>query len=248
MKKTTLIIIALVLTTSFSMLGGPIVIPGTANIFAAGFGSTPGSEGGTLPPSITGFTTPIFGSTSFTINSISGSVSCGVGCPAGSGAEGFAVVQPVNGATNISAPGNGLSGIQFTGRDFFLVGVFLDNNAPSIAPGTLVYSFDGVTNAADGSPTFQPGLSQVFYIGDGRQGFNNGAGSLQTFFAPVGATRLFVGFEDATAFQGTPGMFSDNTGSLTVDFNFPTSVPEPGSVLLVGLGLVGLAVSRKRMA
>jgi len=89
-----------------------------------------------------------------------------------------------------------------------------------------------------------PGLYQVFFVGDGRAGFNNAAGALLTFTAPTTATRLYIGFVDAGSFNGTSGFYFDNPGSM--DATVTLAVPEPGIYALMGLGLLGLALARRR--
>src|SRR5262249_39942824 len=80
-------------------------------------------------------------------------------------------------------------------------------------------------------------LNQTFFIGDGLTG--TGSGSVQVFHVPDGATRLYLGFADAFFFQGDPGYYDDNTGSLTATFMVTaiSGVPEPGSFMLALLGV-----------
>jgi hypothetical protein len=151
------------------------------------------------------------------------------------------------GATNINAPGNGISGITFLGRELFLVGVFLDNNTPS-GPGPANWVYD--TNFADNVTQYSPGIAQVFDIGNGLTGGpNDPQGVIQIYNIPVTATRLFLGFADANGFVGTPGMFDDNTGSISGNVNLSLAPsPEPGTVLLMSLGFAALALVRRKPA
>ena len=77
-------------------------------------------------------------------------------------------------------------------------------------------------------------LNQPFYIGDGLTSL----GVQQLFAVPDGATQLSFGFADAVPqfgiFNGPPGTYSDNAGSLTVNYSF---IPEPSVGVLVGPGL-----------
>jgi len=89
------------------------------------------------------------------------------------------------------AAGDGISG--YIGPQGPLVGVFLSNAVPSSgAPAALDFSSGGFgTDFA----TLSPLLGQVFYIGDGK----TSGGIFQTFTAPAGATRLFLGIPDGSA-------------------------------------------------
>jgi hypothetical protein len=89
-----------------------------------------------------------------------------------------------------------------------------------------------------------PHLYQVFYVGDGRAGFNDASGKLLTFTAPTDATRLYIGFVDALGFHDTSGFYFDNPGSI--DATVTLTVPEPATCALMGLGLLSLALARRR--
>jgi len=122
------------------------------------------------------------------------------------------------------------------------------------------------SNATD-APTFQPGLNQTFFIGDGTEGFNGQCpiggglfgptgtvqgnpctgGQLQIIYAPTGANELFLGFADGAGLVGAPGDYNDNLGSLNVTLNL-VSTPEPGTIMLMGLGLAACALLRKKLA
>jgi hypothetical protein len=85
----------------------------------------------------------------------------------------------------------------------------------------------------------------VFYIGDGMTGFNNPTGALQTFAPPTGATRLFLGFADSfTNFSGAWGAYGDNGGSLNVTLSLDPPAPEPGTMMLMGLGITAFSLLR----
>ncbi|MFN5768656.1 MAG: PEP-CTERM sorting domain-containing protein, partial [Pirellulaceae bacterium] len=79
-----------------------------------------------------------------------------------------------------------------------------------------------------------------FYIGDGI----TSAGVIQTFYAPAGATRLFLGIPDGFGFGGAPGAYDDNDGSYGIRLGInevPTNVPEPASSIsfLVSIVIIG---------
>ncbi len=190
---------------------------------------------------------------------VTGTTTCGAGVCSPSGgivADGANlpfVVGPTTG-TDITANGsNGISGIKFTGAQMFLVGLFLDASTPTgTGPFTPTFVSSGGTYNADTATSFPAFfLGQVFYIGDGKTGYNNPAGTTQLWNVPSGATRLFLGFADAfNNFTGAWGAYGDNGGSLNVTITgiVPASVPEPGTIMLMGLGLAGLALLRKKAA
>ena len=109
----------------------------------------------------------------------------------------------------------------------FLVGAFLDGQEPGgAAPLRLDSTSDGFTD-------LHPVLNQTFFIGDGLTGI--GTGTPQTFYAPLGATRLFFGFGDGFDFHGAPDFYADNAGTVQVTI---TEVPEPSSFALIAIGLL----------
>jgi len=227
-------VVVLVLGLIAPLQAGVVSVSGTAIIWGAGNSTTAPDGQATPPPSIT------FGLgsvSSILFSGFSGSVKYAPGATQ-NGAEGQA------GATNFN-PYGGISGIQFDGRQFFLVGVFLGPGAATgTAPAKLAY-----TATSANSSVFNPLLAQVFFIGDGL-----GTGSTQqTFNVPTGATRLFWGFTDGIG--STPGTYGDNSGSLNFTYtlnelnqSLVVSTPEPSTIVLMGLGIAALTLLRRRRA
>lgn len=75
-------------------------------------------------------------------------------------------------------------------------------------------------------------------------------GDFQTFVAPVGATRLFLGIPDGFGFVGLPGAYDDNDGSYEVRIGvneIPTGVvPEPSALAMwLVVSLIGVVSIRR---
>ncbi|MBW8830641.1 MAG: PEP-CTERM sorting domain-containing protein [Burkholderiales bacterium] len=124
-----------------------------------------------------------------------------------------------------------------------LMGVFLDDRRPDSfrAPGALDFSGAGALDFKRLSPR----LKQVFFIGDGLA-----AGTLQRFYVPNGATRLFLGTMDGYEWNNNSGAFN-----LKVKVNYlseqmanTSAVPEPETyaLMLTGLAMTGFAATRRR--
>jgi len=130
-------------------------------------------------------------------------------------------------------PENGIAGANVPLNA--LVGVFLMDAQPDLSstPGALDFSI-----LTTSFTSLSPELKQVFFIGDGLTG--TGTGSMQQFFVPTGATRLFLGTMDGFGWY-------NNYGSFDVDVTVNAPVPEPDAMLLFGTGVAGLAaVSRRK--
>ena len=210
----------LVLQVSAATISLPV--SGSANIFGAGQSTppAPGGGGGGLPPALNGFSARP--DRVITFSSVSGTISLTPGLGVSNGPDGNASIP-----TDISSFG-GLAGIR-SDSSGFLAGVFLGATVPS-APTMPILDF---RSAALGTSflTLAPQIGQVFFIGDGLTG--TGSGIAQQFFAPSTATRLYLGFADAPGYEGLPGQYQDNIGTLNVTVQI---VPEPGLWALLGLG------------
>jgi hypothetical protein len=167
-----------------------------ANIWNAGHSeprAAPGGGGaGNMPPV---WSLPPGGTRVVTVSDAAGCVTPILGTYPYNGPAG-----DMKGPTNISAFA-GISGIVHRGNGMFLVGVFLTDDEPSVAPAPLDFT-DG-----EDFESIEPQIGQVFFVGDGEG---------KTFIPPSEATRLFLGFADASLFTGDPGWYGNNAGQVQV--------------------------------
>jgi len=212
-----------------NLLPSTLTIQATADIYASGQGTLPTTlYPGTFPPSVS-FAANL--DQVLTFSSVTGMVGCN-----------FVITNGPDGtcfpgtSTTVSSYG-GLSGIDVYQANMFLVGVFLDDVAPSGAgPSVLSYNYTTAGSLSTTDTTFSPKIDQVFFIGDGLTG--TGTGQEQSFNVPTSATRFYLGFADS--FDSVPSYYADDVGSLTATFAITTeasSTPEPASGFLVAVGL-----------
>lgn len=170
--------------------------------------------------------TQIVGGATYTF-SVTGSVS-NTGTPSGLSPDGGGFTSHTagaqNGISNITAPFNSL------------IGVFLNGDVPLSGGKVTALNFNTIgLNFA----TLSPELNQVFFIGDGLASTKSGKNTstlIQTFVAPTGATRLFLGSMDGYEWK-------NNSGSFSVEM---TVVPEPATyAALLGIGTLGFVAVRR---
>jgi hypothetical protein len=100
-----------------------------------------------------------------------------------------------------------------------LTGVFLEDTLPLSPPPAL--RFYGTDNSQGGTKinftSLSPAIGQLFFIGDGRTGFNAPSRKIQLFNVPPTATHLYLGYVDGCG-GGPPGCYYDNQGKLQAQF------------------------------
>jgi hypothetical protein len=229
--KASLIVLLPLLAAS-TALGAKYTVYGTSDLWLAGAAETTTADGGdkltnAAPLEITGITA----GTTYTF-SVTGSVS---NTPSASGLspDGGTITKLRNGTQNgisdIIAPMNSL------------IGVFLDSTVPLSGEQGTILNFDttGSNHLGTNFTTLAPTLNQAFFIGDGLATIKKGNKTstlTQTFVAPTGATRLFLGTMDAYE-------WNNNSGQFYVDM---TVVPEPATyAALLGAATLGFVAVRR---
>jgi hypothetical protein len=227
-----------------SSAGATFVVPGTSNPFLAGMpsGSTCCS-GDSAPAESPVYAGPATAGETFTFTNVTGSVSYNGGTPhtPPDGGFRFGTPQHEGGLSYI----NNIAGFYRMPVNA-LLGVFLGPGLPTSNPAPdEVLNFRDIGVARYGMQvgthfaTLSPDLQQIFFIGNGLTG--TGSGSVQTFIAPTGATRLYLGVADGTQWTGNTGAFDVcvNCG-LVPEFLAGSAVPEPSTWAMLLLGFGGL--------
>ena len=217
------IILSVMLILAFSVTASATNVPGTSDPWLAGMPNTSQDNLGTPePPDTAPAQSPVL-----VINVTAGTMlqwtaTGRVGHPGDvAGPDGAAAFY-----SRYIGANNGISDI--TSHINALLGVFIGPSQPGgSAPTALDFSVPGAMDYL----ILNPLLQQVFFMGDGL----TGGGQSQTIVAPSGATRLYLGTMDGYG-------WANNIGSFEVTM---TAVPEPFTILLLGLGLVGIAGTRR---
>ena len=165
-----------------------------ANIFRASGGDAEANGGGLVAPSVT--FDPRAGNV-LTFSDVAGNVSCCGGGDEFNDADGGTFA---GGVTDVESS-SGISGITHPNKTMFLVGVFTnDNTGQPPGPPRLDATSD---------ENLRPRLFQTFFIGTGKG---------KEIDVPPTASRLSLGFADASSFTGVPGSYDDNVGELKAVF------------------------------
>jgi len=182
---------------------GKVVVPATADIFAAGQASAPDLHkgGGTLPPgrSVRQGSVVRFDA--------AGTVTCDRRWPFNGPDGGRCYGDYMH-----TSPFGSISGI-VDGQGFLsLLGVFTSDPPPEGSPPpSLDFSAAAIGH---NFLRLEPALNQVFFIGDGKT--SGASADQQQFIVPRGATHLYLGFYDLCPNYGTRTCYDNNVGHLDV--------------------------------
>jgi MYXO-CTERM domain-containing protein len=141
-----------------------------------------------------------------------------------------------------------------TGIDPALMGVFFTPGQPGV--DSVNYRSDsGIVPDPRTLSTYSPAINQPFWIGDGYDSNNPFStaddayippGANQTFNVPVGTQYLLLGIGADIRLDDNQNAAGQATAyKVHVFSNVPTPVPEPGSLALLGAGLLPLLRRRK---
>jgi hypothetical protein len=226
-----------------------ITVDGTDSVFLAGYTATPpsaahvvhvrhGPTPGSTPEGLFETLPPMLAVAGGDVIRVADPAVGGVNFFLGFGPPFFG---PGGGSTSGSALGSfgGISG--YTGPPGPLAGVFLGAGDPTggSAPPVLDFGLIGLDFLS-----LAPDIGQVFYIGDGV----TSGGDFQTFIAPTGATRLYLGIPDGFGFTGPPGAYDDNDGAyrVRIGVNQIPTVDAPATLALAALGVTAIVGWRRR--
>ncbi|MBA3538315.1 MAG: hypothetical protein H0T79_01680 [Deltaproteobacteria bacterium] len=173
-------------------------VAATANLWGAGHATPPapgGSGEGSLPTLIV---LPPGRDRVLRLSGSSGAVDFGPGPTTADGLQGPTL--------NTAVAYGGLVDVTCL-RWNALMAVFLDDGEPA-APSPPSLTID-----ATAASFTNLGLRQFVFVGDGLTG--DGTGEPQTFAIPDEATRVYLGYGDATGDGELPGSYDDNTGTIT---------------------------------
>jgi hypothetical protein len=124
-----------------------------------------------------------------------------------------------NGYSANLLPDESISGIQSPTLGF-VTGVFESGPPEGAAPATLDFNTIGTDFTS-----LSPVLQQLFFIGDGLTG--DGTGSVQVFYVPSGAKKLYLGITDVCNGNGPPSCYQDNAGDFVVSYAISTESGTP---------------------
>jgi len=222
--KTSLIVLLPLLAVS-TAISATYTVDGSSDLWLAGAASgTSASTNDTLKTAAPFLIpTEIVGGTTYTF-SVTGSVS---NTPSASDLAPSPDGNSTRFTWHDAGAQNGISNIYAPMSS--LIGVFLNGDVPLDGDEGVALNFRTIgTNFT----TLKPTLNQVFFIGDGE----SSTGFTQTFVAPTGATRLFLGSMDGYE-------WNNNSGSFNVEM---TVVPEPATyAAFLGAATLGVVAVRR---
>lgn len=238
MRKATLTLAALLAHGAQAAPLPPVEVPGTTSIYQVF-----GLWGSSNDASTDAVRIDLSGPTTVRFESVTGGVNCCSDPNDMNTPDGMNFAPNYNGGATVVDGLHNISGA-YGDTQLPLLAMFTSEQDPSTLAGPVAALPAWV---AASPASLAPDLYQVFYVGDGRAGFNDAGGALLSFTAPAGATRLYLGFADAGAFWGLSSWYADNLGSLQVSVTLQP-VPEPAgwALYLAGLGTLAALVRRRR--